>query len=243
MNKATLRFYGELNDLLPKERRQTPISYSFSGNPGIKDGIEALGIPHPLIFLILVNGRQVDFSHRLRSGDYVSLYPPFRTLPVHDEMGLLLQYQEEVRFILDDHLGRLARYLRQLGFDTLYGKTFQDEEVLHLAEEERRIILTKDSRLLRHKRVRFAYLIVSNDPKDQLLEVLQQYDLFASFHPFGRCLLCNHKLKAVKKEDILHRLEPLTRKYYQEFFWCSACEKVYWKGSHYQRMISFLDSL
>lgn len=243
VNQATFRFFGELNTLLPQKKKHAPSSYFFIGHPGIKDGIEAHGVPHPLVFLILVNNQRVDFSYRLRDGDSVSIYPPFRTLPVPDEMGVIPSYSGEFRFILDDHLGRLARYLRQLGFDTRYSSRAHDKEILRFAREENRIILTKDHLLLRHKEVRYGYLIQENDPREQLEEVLGHYNLYSCIHPLGRCLLCNEILKRVCKEEILPRLKPLTKKYYQEFLWCSCCEKVYWKGSHYQGMMALVEEL
>lgn len=239
MEMATFRFYGPLNDLLPLPERQTPIEYTFYGKPGIKDAIETLGVPHPLVFMILVHGKRVDFSYHLSHGDSVSVYPPFRNLPVDRELGVIPPYQGEKRFITGDHLGRLARYLRQMGFDTIYHQG-KGRELIKIALQDHRIILSKDKSLLKCKEVLYAYLVRENNPKEQLLEVLHYYQLFQGIKPLGRCLLCNHLLLEVHKEKILKLLEPLTRKHYHIFYQCPHCHKIYWQGSHYREMMDFM---
>lgn len=140
------------------------------------------------------------------------------------------------RAVLDNHLGRLAAYLRMLGFDTLYRNDYSDEELAALLAEDSRILLTRDRRLLMRKVVRYGYCLRSLDPLEQLREVIRRFDLLRRKRPFHRCLRCNHPLERVEKSAILDRLEPKTKVYYEEFVRCPACDQIYWQGSHFERM-------
>jgi uncharacterized protein with PIN domain len=145
-----------------------------------------------------------------------------------------------VRFLLDVHLGQLATYLRLLGFDAVYDNDCEDAELADLAHESGRVLLTRDRRLLMRKQVTYGYCLHARDPQAQLRAVLRRYDLFDAINPWQRCLRCNGRLRPVAKEEILHRLEPKTKKYYEEFHICEACDQIYWKGSHYQALQEFL---
>jgi uncharacterized protein with PIN domain len=232
MFQASFHFFAELNDFFPlNSRGKTSIVY-FEGNPSVKHLIEAEGVPHPEVAAILANGRPVDFSYLVQDRDQVEVYPV--------SAGSLSLIQDEPtgerRFILDNHLGRLAVYLRMLGLDTLYRNDYQDEELAQVAGQEGRILLTRDVRLLMRNLVTYGYWVRSLLPREQLGEVVRRFKLSAGITPFQRCLRCNTPLKVVKKDEVLDRLEPLTRLYYNEFHICPRCKQIYWKGSHYDRM-------
>lgn len=240
---AYFRFYEELNDFLPVELQKHDVAYSFKGHPGIKDPIEALGVPHSEIELIVVNGESVGFSYQLQNKDRVSVYPMFEGLDITPLVLLRDKPLRRTAFVLDVNLGKLARLLRLCGFDTQYRNDYSDRDVVNIGVGEHRIILTRDRRLLYHKTITHGYWIRSLCPDDQLKEVLQRFDLSRQVRPFHRCIECNGKIESVEKATILDLLEPLTRKYYQDFNRCVDCGKVYWKGSHYDHMASRLNLL
>ncbi len=235
MPQATFRFYAELNDFLPPHRRRA-FSYDFDRPASVKDAVEALGVPHTEIDLILVNGVSVDFGYALQDGDMVSVYPPFQTLPVTTLVRLHPTLPDEPRFVLDVHLGKLATYLRFLGFDTLYRNDYSDEELAAISSQDERILLTRDRGLLKRGVVRHGYYVRATHPQAQLLEVLRRFNLFAQVRPFRRCTQCNGLVRPVPKAAVLDRLLPKTRLYYHEFYQCESCGRVYWQGSHYERL-------
>jgi uncharacterized protein with PIN domain len=243
MKQAYFRFYAELNDLIPAERRQVTCSHCFLAQTSVKDMIESLGVPHTEIDLILANGESVDFSYMLQDGDYVSVFPVFESLDITPLVRVRPQPLREPRFVLDGHLGRLARYLRMLGFDTLYRNDYADEELARISSEERRILLTRDPGLLKRSVITHGYCIRESDPTRQLLRVLHRFDLYGAITPFVRCLRCNALLQPVRKEDVLDRLLPMTKETHDEFQICPECDRVYWKGSHYKRMRQFVERL
>ncbi|QBR82908.1 twitching motility protein PilT [Legionella israelensis] len=240
MNTAFFRFYAALNDFLPEHKRQKEFAYEFAGNPGIKDAIEAIGVPHPEVELILVNGGEVDFDYQLLPNDRISVYPTYEQLKL--SAGLLAK-PIEPKFILDVHLGRLAKYLRLIGFDCRYDNNLSDAEIVDLAQEEKRIILTRDKGLLKHKKVRRGYWIRNTNSRKQLAEVAMKFDLLALMAPFSRCLECNSKLKEIPLVRVKHLLPEKTQRYYKTIAHCSNCGKYYWQGSHYQRLSRLIDAL
>lgn len=237
---AEIRFYQELNDFLPKHRREKMSIYRFLGKPTVKDVIESLGVPHTEVDLILLNGVSVAFNAHLRDGDRVAVYPRFESLDITPLIRLRPEPLREVRFITDVHLGKLARYLRMLGFDTLYDATFEDEEIIRRGIEENRIILTRDLGILKNNQVTHGYFLRHTDPKKQIREVVFRFDLKGKIAPFSRCLECNHPLKPVAKEAILERLSPDTGRYFETFFECPSCQKVFWEGSHHEKMTKLI---
>ncbi len=240
---AEFRFYEELNDFRPPAARKTTTIYHFNGSPGIKDPIEALGVPHTEVELILVNGRSVGFEYRLQHGDRVAVYPMFESFDVTPLVRLRDATLRRPAFVLDVNLGKLARRLRMLGFDTLYRNDFTDAQVADISVATRRIILTRDRRLLYPKRITHGYWLRATDPDAQVKEVLQRFDLSSQIRPFHRCLDCNGAIATVAKADIIDQLRPLTKKYYDEFYRCADCHKVYWRGSHYEHMQHKLSAL
>ena len=237
---ATIRFYEELNDFLPKKNKKRDIVFHFFNHPTIKDTIESFGVPHTEVDIILVNGTSVEFDYHLISKDRVSVYPKFESFDIQDITRLRKTPLRNIKFILDVHLGKLAKYLRLLGFDTIYQNNIDDGTIVNQSKTEHRIILTRDIGILKHNEVLHGYYVRSDDPKKQIKEIMQRFDLKNSVTPFSRCLECNGELKKISKTKIYERLDPSTIKYYKTFFICNQCNKIYWKGSHYQQMTEFL---
>jgi len=240
MQQAWFRFYEELNDFLPVLKRKISFAYSFKGNPSVKDAIEAIGIPHVEVDMIMVNGTSVDFSYKLRNEDQVSVYPVFESLNITGITSLREKPLRIMKFIPDVHLGKLSKYLRLCGFDTVFDTILSDKEIIDLSLKEHRIILTRDRGLLKNKRVTHGYWVRSIRPEEQLREILQRFDLKNNLHPFIRCMECNGMLNNVPKEEIMNRLLPKTIDYYTEFKRCLECGKIYWEGSHYERLKEFI---
>lgn len=236
LNQARFLFHADLIELLSPHRREAEIDIPPNGDQSVKHLIESLGVPHTEVGKVLVNGIQVGFGYLVKEGDQVEVYPSSAAGGANAEQGL-------PRFILDNHLGRLAVYLRMLGFDALYRNDFQDEELAQVSDREGRILLTRDKRLLMRNLVRQGYWLRSKIPRRQLEEVVGRFGLAGIAQPFKRCMRCNEPLVIARKEDVLHRLKPLTRQYYDEFRLCPACNQVYWKGSHYQRMCQLIEQV
>lgn len=243
MSHTNFRFYAELNDFLPRARQQRGFVHHFEGRVSIKDMVESLGVPHTEIDLLLVNGEPVDFSYLVQDGDSVSVYPLFRSLDVGALSRVRPARLEEPRFVVDVHLGKLAGYLRMLGFDTVYPDDHDDAVLAQISSEERRILLTRDQGLLKRSLVTYGYWVRATDPRRQVVEVFRRFSLSGQVAPFERCVHCNGLLEPVRKGDILDRLKNGTRRYYDEFRRCRACKRIYWKGSHYERMQKFIDWL
>jgi uncharacterized protein len=243
MRQAQFRFYAELNELLELEWRGRSFVYTFGVSPSLKDAIEAFGVPHTEVGLILANGETAAFSRLLRDGDSISVYPVFRSLDLTPLALLHLRPEGEMQFVLDTHLGKLAAHLRMLGFDTFYRNDCPDEELAHISATEQRILLSRDRGLLRRSIVTRGYLVRAAEPREQLIEVCRRFNLYGFIAPFRRCLDCNSLLQVVPKDLIRDRLPPETRKHYDEFHICPGCNRIYWKGSHYQRMVGLIESI
>jgi hypothetical protein len=239
-NQARFRFYEELNDFLPSYKRKTSFSFSYKGNPSVKNAIEELGVPHVEVDMILVNGNSVDFSYRLKKDDQVSVYPVFESLDISNVQRLRAKPLRDPKFILDVHLGRLSKYLRLCGFDALFANDLNDREIINISLSEQRIILTRDRGLLKTSRVTHGSWIRSSKPGEQLKEVIKRFDLMKVLNPFTRCLECNGILEDVAMEKVADILLPKTRDFYKEFKKCKSCERVYWEGSHYKKMKNFI---
>ena len=243
LKRAQFRFYEELNDFLPPDRKKVPFSYEFEGKPSVKDAIEAIGVPHTEVDLILVNGKSVTFSCHIKENDNISVYPVFESLDISGVTHLREKPLREPKFILDVHLGKLAKYLRLLGFDTLYENSYNDSEIAVIAQAQNRTVLTRDVSLLKMNAVTHGYWIRSRNPVEQVEEVIRRFDLQSTIKPFCRCMICNGMVKKVSKDAVMDSLEPKTKRYYDEFYQCTSCGKVYWRGSHYNKMKLFIDDL
>ena len=243
MRHASFRFYAELNDFLPHRRRGVSFVHEFRGGPSVKDVIEALGVPHTEVELVLADGESVDFSWILRDGARVSVYPVFESIDIGALARVRAAPLREVRFILDGHLGRLARYLRMLGFDAGWSAAAGDEEIALTAAAEHRIVLTRDAGLLKRRIVTHGLHVRESDPRRQLAEVVRRVDLLGAIAPFRRCLCCNALLEPVREEDVAAELPPRVRVEHHTFRRCPSCRRVYWDGSHVRRMEQLIAEL
>jgi uncharacterized protein with PIN domain len=244
MATVTFTIHGNLLQLLKKRHGTvTTFTHEFERRASIKDVIESLGIPHPVIGNLTVNGLEVGFDYILLNNDKVETFPLIP--PVNPLIPTRLRPDplESIRFIVDVNVGRLALLLRMFGFDTLYGNDMRDTLLVEIASLQDRIILTRDISLLKRKHVMHGYLVREQEPEKQLIEILLLYDLGGMAAPLNRCIPCNGLLVPVDKETIINRLEPLTKKYYHSFHICQECEKIYWTGSHQQKMKKFIDNV
>jgi uncharacterized protein len=236
MNVAYFRFYEELNDFLPLEKRKRLFSFEFSGNPSVKDSIEAIGVPHGEVDLVLVNSLSVGFSYKLKNEDSISVYPVFESIDITPTVHLRESPLRELKFIADVHLGKLTKYLRLCGYDTYYRTDLDDNEIIEQSLSGKRVILTRDREMLKNKKVTHGFWIRSQHPRTQFSEVIKRLDIRRPMALFTRCMECNGLLREVEKNEILDRLLPMTRRYYRKFRICYDCNRIYWNGSHYRNM-------
>jgi hypothetical protein len=237
---ASFRFYAELNDFLPRGRRHVAFEHAVAQRTAVKDAVESLGVPHTEIDLILANGNSVDFSYQVREGDRISVYPVFEAIDIAPLTRLRPEPLRHIRFVLDAHLGQLARYLRLAGFDALYRRDFADDELALVAGREHRILLTRDQGLLKRRLVTRGFWLRETDPRRQFVDLLRRFDLTRLVQPFTRCLTCNEPLIDVSSEAVRDRLPPRVRQQQTQFRVCRGCTRVYWKGSHYDAMVRIL---
>jgi uncharacterized protein with PIN domain len=234
--EVDVRFFGELNDLIAPRRRDRRTRVTVHPGTTVKDLAESLGVPHTEIDVIVVDGMSVGFDERLGDGDRMEVYPASPPADLEPVIRLQPEWSTTPRFLLDVHLGRLARYLRLLGLDAVWRPDATDEELVRASGHEGRILLTRDRGILKRAAVTHGYLVRATVPRRQIDEVLSRFRLTGPFTTFGRCLVCNGRLEDADKSDILHLLPPRTRRDYDEFRRCTTCRRVYWKGSHYDRL-------
>lgn len=235
MKTARFEFSPELSPLLEHRLRQGSFDYAFNGPQTAKHLVEALGIPHTEVGGLLVNSIPAALDYQVQDGDRMQVSAS------SEAEAQQAGEEPEPRFVLDGHLGRLAAYLRMLGLDCLYRNDYSDPQLVQISVAEGRVLLTRDRRLLMHKALLQGCLLRSLDPEKQFVQVIRRFGLRNWTRPFRRCLECNQVLQEVEKAEILDRLEPLTRKYYDEFRLCPGCNRIYWKGSHYERMLQLIE--
>jgi hypothetical protein len=241
--EAIFCFQGELNHFLPSQKKGVDFTHYFKEKPSIKDTIESLGVPHPEVYCIIVNGEAVDFSYGIRDGDRVNVYPISAAKEIDTHIQLQPPIPEIPRFILDVHLGKLASSLRMLGFDTLYRNDFEDPEIAQISASEDRIVLTRDLGVLMRSLVTRGYYVRSTKPERQIIEVLQRFQLVENVKPFQRCIRCNGTLAGVDKKLIVDRLPPQTKRQIDKYYCCTNCQQIYWQGAHFQRMEQFVEEV
>ena len=241
MVTVTFRFYEELNDFLTPVRRGHEFVCACSRSATTKHRIEALGVPHTEVELVLVNGESVGFDCLLGNGDRVAVYPKFEALDVAPLLRVREQPLRVTRFIADAHLGGLARLLRMSGFDTLYENQFRDDEIERLSSSEGRIVLTRDRDLLKRRGITHGCYVHAVRSPQQLGEIFSRLDLARSARPFTLCLHCNAPLRSIDKAQVAAVLPPSVRAHHERFTFCDICERVFWEGSHWRRMRSTLE--
>ncbi len=235
---ATFRFYGELGDFLAPARRQAAFASRCAQAATAKHMIEALGVPHTEVEMVLINGEASRFERLLADGDRVAVYPRFATLEVPPQLRPAMPR----RFVADAHLGGLARLLRMAGFDTLYDNHYNDDQIEAIAHDDGRLVLTRDRELLKRRSVVHGRYVHALRPALQLVEVVDRLGLAASAAPFSRCLHCNAPLRDVDKAAVLEQLPASVRLLHDAFRTCDVCHRVYWKGSHWRRMSALLEA-
>jgi uncharacterized protein len=229
-----LNLHGDLDFFLRSGARGRSVERTLSEKTAVKDVIESCGVPHPEVDLILVNGNAVDFHYGIATAADIELYPVGNSSTLFTEERL--QVATNTTFVADGHLGRLARNLRVLGFDVAYDPLAEDRQLLEIMERENRALLTRDRRLLMHAVVKTGYFPRSQNADEQTVEVIRRFNLLDSIAPFTRCVRCNGPLRNVSKAEIVERLEPLTKIYYEQFRRCTDCEQIYWPGSHFLKL-------
>jgi uncharacterized protein with PIN domain len=237
------RFYEELNDFLPAEKRKKDLEYEFSGSPSIKDTIEAIGVPHTEIDLILVDGTSVTFDYKMKGNEYISVYPVFESFDISRIVRLRPKPLRKIKFITDVNVGKLGRKLRLLGFDTMICHDNDDEQIISISINDKRTVLTRDVGLLKHSKLTHGYWIRSEYPFEQIKEVIKRFQLEDCIIPLGRCSVCNGMLKDIDKEKITHHLPEKIKSEHNDFRECENCRKIYWKGSHYIRISEWASEL
>jgi uncharacterized protein with PIN domain len=238
-----VRAYAELNDFLGPESRGVTVRRPFRSHQAVKDVLEAMGIPHTEVDLIVVNGNPKGFGYRPTSGDRIAVYPMYEAFDIGSTARLRPVPLRDPRFVVDVNLGRLARLLRVLGFDVCFSSDANDESLVEISVEQQRILLTRDRALLKRRAITHGLFVHSDQPREQTLEVLRRLDLRNRLAPFTRCVRCNGSLVAVTKDEVLSQLEPLTRRYYDDFSRCAGCGRIYWPGSHHARLVSLVEGL
>jgi len=232
--KVRLRFHGDLNVFLGSKAGDAVIERRLVEKTSIKDIIESCGIPHPEVDLILVDKQTAGFDQTLANDAKVQVFPVENCGTFHTEKRL--QAVGISRFVLDGHLGGLTRNLRLFGFDVAYDQNADDRQLLEVMARDNRALLTRDRRLLMHAIVQHGYYPRSQNADEQTVEVIRRFNLSELIAPFTRCLRCNAPLEEAAKAEIIDKLEPLTKIYYEQFRRCPGCGQIYWAGSHFEKL-------
>ena len=238
--QITLAFKGNNKDLLTVPESGGKVRYTLDRRASIKDIIEAVGVPHTEVFRLEQDGRQVSFHFVPAGGEKILVIPFDRENNWRAASVLRPHPFGKLRFLVDMTALKLARNLRMMGLDTATDVNGGLKDIVSRANKEERIVITRNRELLKIADLHFGQLLRSDDHRKQLLEVEERFGLSISAKPMSRCLVCNEILQPVEKEKIEHRLKPLTRKYYHLFKECSSCRKLYWQGSHHDRMTEML---
>jgi uncharacterized protein with PIN domain len=241
MPTAHFTFHGTLNYFLQRHQRNQTIHYEFDWKASLKDMLEAQGPPHPEVELVTVNGVSVGWETIVQPDDDIHAYDDYDGVDLAEKVRLIPPYPIRPKFILDTHLGKLANYLRMMGFDTLYRNDYDDDELAQVSHDETRIVLSRDFGVLKRGIVTYGYFVRNTDPTKQLVEISQRYGLAQQLEPFSYCMRCNGRVVTVSKQDVINHLPEDTAAYYEEFQQCQSCQQVYWKGSHHEKMERLLN--
>jgi uncharacterized protein with PIN domain len=242
-HRAVLRLYAELNDWLPAAKRQRDLVIPLPAPVDVRTLLTKLGVSPDAVELILVNGVSRSLQDPVRDGDRVSLYPTFEAFDVTPLLQLRDTPLRRIAFAADAHLGRLARYLRLLGFDTLFENDPGDDVLARISAEEGRVLLSRDRALLRRPAVTHGLWVPTVRPREQLRYVLERLDLFRLVRPFTRCTVCNGPLAVADKRTLGDEVPSRVRAVFDDFWRCPNCGRIYWQGSHYERLSYFVDQM
>ena len=238
--RVGLKFHGDLSFFL--RSKAATLERELAERTSVKDVIEACGVPHTEVDLLLINGKPAGFEKVLAQDAVVDVYGinwnRFTLFPENR-----LQVLEIRSFVADGHLGKLVRDLRLLGLDVVYDRDAEDRQLVEIAAAQERALLTRDRRLLMHAAIRHGLYLRSQDPFEQTLEVLRRFELNSVIRPFSRCLRCNELLQPVAKSTVIDRLEPLTKIYYEQFRNCTGCGQIYWSGSHFKKLEKRIENI
>jgi len=238
-----LRCYAELNEFLAPGERQRDREVALAGPTTLGVLLDRVGIPAAAVEVALVDGASCGLDHPLGGGERVSLYPVFEALDPTPMLRLREAPLRRVRFVADAHLGRLARYLRLLGFDTLYENDLGDPELAAIAKREGRILLSRDRALLDGPGLTHGLWVPSTRPREQVAQVVERLDLYRLLRPFTRCTICNGLLAEVEKAEIAGELPERVLRVFDAFWRCQGCGRLYWQGSHYQRLQALVEQI
>ncbi len=253
MISVKFKFYGNLNDHLPLRKRVGSYSADVTPRSSVKDAIQSQHIPWVEIDFLKVNGNAVPLTILLHENDEIEVWPkdylPIGDLPIGDSPisdSLILPYTNPISFLLDVHLGKLAGYMRLCGFDTAYfNYDIGDSELVKQAAEENRVLLSCDRFLMMRKQLIWGYVVRNRDPKKQLVEVLEYFDLNDKTDPFRRCMSCNGELIKADESIIEQKAPPKVLKRFKDHLFlyreCILCKKLFWPGDHYVKMLHLLD--
>lgn len=219
MPRGLFFFEGDLSLFLLPSLRGREVERSWSVTDTLMHVVESIGVPH------------TEVARIERHGDLIRVYPRGR------------ERLEDPRFVLDQHLGRLAAYLRMLGFNTRHTVPSPDRELAGISSAEDRVLLTRDVGLLKRKEVRRGYFVRATDPRAQLLEVVKRFCLVDAIVPFTRCFVCNTLLETVARSAVASQLPERTADLHDDFMRCPTCRRVYWKGTHYDRMQMLIETV
>lgn len=236
MPQLTFHFHEAFFIFLNRINKKLKIVYGLDRRASIKDIIESLGVPHTEVGKILLGNQEIGFNFIPEESVDLSIFPITPPFDVLNASLLRPEPLDKISFIVDINVGKLAPLLRVLGMDAKYSDGLTDNEISLVAEQERRIVLSRDTHLLKRKQIIFGRMIRSIYPYDQLEETISFFGIKGPFKMFSLCLRCNRELFQVNKEDILHRLEPKTKKYFNSFKMCPECNRIYWRGSHHENI-------
>jgi len=242
-HQAFFYFFGSLNDFLPEEKKGQKFVYHFKGIASVKNLIEAIGVPHSEIRKITNNNRKKFFNYTVKDNDLIRIYPYNYGINKFILSLSSVFINCKIKFIIDVHLGKLGKYLKICGFDVLYNWKWDDNDIIKYANRDNRIILTHDAGLLKNKKVNKGYWTRSQNPDEQIVEVIDRYHLSGKIKPLKRCLHCNNLLVKTSKTEIKNKVPFMIFNKYRQFLCCHKCDNIYWKGPHYDSMKAFIKKI
>jgi uncharacterized protein len=224
-----LRFASDLLLFLAPRHRSGRVRTACDGTSTLGHVVEALGVPLPEVGSLTVDGAAAAPGYRLSGGESAAVAAVRRPQRIPDP-----------RFVLDVHLGTLARRMRLLGVDTAYANDRDDDALIEQSNAEGRVLLTKDRGLLRRRKLSVGAYVRGARADDELRDVLDRF--VPPLAPWTRCPACNGQLAAADLADVADLLQPGTRRTYRDFARCPRCGRAYWRGAHSPRLEAIVTS-